>query len=225
MTTSGGSWAGKLRKIGDLERADHWHLSDDDECVFFGEYTSGGGYAHSATNDIVSNLKKSPSVRNTAQWRFKQRAIEKVAATISANLRADVMKGVVVVPIPPSKPPEHALYDDRMAQVARLISPPVDVRELLYTAAEREPRHMQAGKRDPASLRESIKVRLHLLNPVPDMVLLIDDVLTTGCSFKVCKTIIAEHWPNAPVLGLFVARRVIEETDTSLWLDIPESAN
>lgn len=213
MTTSDASWLGELRVIGDLERADHWHLTTDDECAFLGEYTARKGYAHSKTNQIITNLKKGLELRGTSQWPWKNKAIVEIARCMSDNLQADKMQGVVVVPIPPSKPVGHPLYDDRMAQAARLIRPPADVRELLYTIAEREALHHQSGKRDVAAMMANIGVRVDLLQPDPVTVLLIDDVLTTGCSFKACKAVLAQHWPGATILGFFVARRVPEKID------------
>ena len=41
------------------------------------------------------------------------------------------------------------------------------------------------------------------------LIFLIDDVITTGCSFKVCKEMLAERFPTASVTGMFVARRVL----------------
>ncbi|CDZ68367.1 Hypothetical protein, partial CDS, partial [Neorhizobium galegae bv. orientalis] len=75
MTTSDASWSARLRVVGDLERPDHFYLDDGDTCAYFGTYRPRAGFAHSYTNQIISNLKKSPSVRNTGQWQYKQRAI------------------------------------------------------------------------------------------------------------------------------------------------------
>jgi predicted amidophosphoribosyltransferase len=61
-------------------------------------------------------------------------------------------------------------------------------------------------------------MRVHF-NP-PKQVILLDDVLTTGCSFIVCKAIIAEAWPAADIFGLFVARRVIDRS--SLFDRLPD---
>jgi len=209
MKTSDASWSGRLRVIGDLERPDHWHLTADDNRAFIGEYTARAGFGHSRTNSLISNLKKPPSTRGTPQWYYKGEAIREVGWTIANNLTAEALASSTFVPIPPSKPPTALDYDDRMIQVARAIGR-VDVREVLFTHSERGALHASNDQRDMLALRQSISIRMELTNPIPTQVILLDDMLTTGCSFKACKSILAAIWPTAPFYGIFVARRVID---------------
>lgn len=208
MPTSDASWSGSLRRIGELERPAHYHLDSGDECYFLGDYTARKGYGFSVTNQHIANLKKHPRHRGTAQWRHKQSAIELIGRTISENLNPETLQIITFVPIPPSKTPSHPEYDDRMAQVARAIGPDADVRELIVSAMDREPRHGADRRRDPVALRESLQLRAEPLSPPSGMIVLIDDVLTTGCSFKVCKSMLTGRWPALAVIGVFVARRV-----------------
>lgn len=48
----------RLTKIDELTRGQHYHLSEDDTCYFFGEYTARKGYAFSNTNNLIHNFKK-----------------------------------------------------------------------------------------------------------------------------------------------------------------------
>jgi hypothetical protein len=142
MPTSDVSWSANLRIVGDLERPDHYYLTDKDTCAFFGEYTARAGFAHSLTNQIIHNLKKKPETRHTPQWKHKVRTIREVGEAIAANLDAQALGGdAAFVPIPPSKLIGSSGYDNRMTQVARAIGSNVDVREALYAVAEREPMH------------------------------------------------------------------------------------
>ncbi|MBY5324315.1 hypothetical protein HFN11_29070 [Rhizobium leguminosarum] len=208
MTTSDASWSARLRVVGDLERPDHFYLDDSDTCAYFGTYTPRAGFAHSYTNQIISNLKKSPSVRNTGQWQHKQRAIANVGAAIAQNVNANSWQNTVFVPIPPSKRRDSQEFDDRMLRVAQAMGHNADVREVLYTAVEREARHTKTDRRDRDALRASLAIDPRFVaNPKPQVVLL-DDVLTTACSFKVCKEMVGEIWPESSIIGVFVARRV-----------------
>ncbi len=220
MTTSDASWSARLRVVGELERADHFYLDEDDRCIYFGTYTPRAGFAHSYTNQIISNLKKSPSVRRTAQWQHKQRAIANVGAAIAANVGASSWARTTFVPIPPSKRPDSEDYDDRMLRVAQAIGHGADVREVLYTAVEREARHTNSDRRDPAALRLSLEIDQRFVRNPREQVVLLDDVLTTGCSFKVCKEMILEIWPEASVVGVFVARRVPQNPFASIDFDL-----
>ncbi|ATN37757.1 hypothetical protein ACO34A_28765 (plasmid) [Rhizobium sp. ACO-34A] len=220
MTTLDASWSARLRVVGDLERGDHYYLNDDDTCAYFGTYTSRAGFAHSYTNQLISNLKKSPSVRNTAQWQYKQRAISQVAAAIARNLNADSWQKTIFVPIPPSKRRDSPDYDDRMLRVAQEMGNHADIRELLYTAVEREARHTNTDRRDQDALRASLAVDTRFAANPKAQVVLLDDVLTTGCSFRVCREMIAEIWPNASIFGIFVARRVPPNPFADLELEL-----
>ncbi|MGO7403085.1 hypothetical protein [Rhizobium ruizarguesonis] len=208
MTTSDASWSPRLRVVGDLERPDHYYLDERDICAYFGTYTPRAGFSHSYANDIVSNLKKDPSLQGTGQWRYKQRAIANVASAIAQNLNPESWQNTIFIPVPPSKRKESPDYDDRMVQVANAIGNNADVRELLYTAVEREARHTMNEKRDPDALRASLGIDPRFAANPRRQVVLLDDVLTTGCSFKVCKEMILELWPDCAVFGIFVARRV-----------------
>jgi predicted amidophosphoribosyltransferase len=114
-------------------------------------------------------------------------------------------------------------YDDRMTQVARAIGAGVDVREVIYTTVEREAMHANQNARDPDALRATLGIRPELLNPSPAQVILLDDVLTTGCSFRVSKAMLAEVWPAAQIYGIFVARRITERL--SLFDDVADASD
>ena len=218
MAISDASWSSSFRKIGDLERSDHWHLTEADNCFFLGEYTSRGGYSHSQTNQRIHNLKKSPLTRGTAQWRHKEQAIADIARVMKAGIKPEFIQRCTFVPIPTSKSADHPEYDDRLIQIARLIAPGGDIRELLYTIATRNALHVDGGRRDPVALRQSLAIRQTALDLLPQHIVLLDDVITTGCSFRVCSDLLREQFPGIDIIGLFVARRIIpsiaEDFDT-----------
>lgn len=205
MPTFDESWTGELRLVGDLERPDHHLLRPEDECAFLGAYTAQAGYEHSSTNNLIYNLKKPMTRRGQRDWPHKQRAIGDAAAALRNVLDPEEIKRWTIVPIPPSKPVGHAEYDDRVSQIAHLVSPG-GVREVIRTSRLREARHLGAAPRNLEGLRSTLDIDRALIEPRPRGVILLDDVLTTGCSFRVCKTMLAEIWPEVPVFGLFVAR-------------------
>jgi predicted amidophosphoribosyltransferase len=97
-----------------------------------------------------------------------------------------------------------------MTRVARAIGSNVDVREVLYTKTHRAAMHSNTNKRDQVALRETLGIRAEILGRPPAEVILLDDLLTTGCSFMVCKAMLSEIWPEANISGIFIARRVPE---------------
>lgn len=208
MTTSDASWSASFRLIGDLERPDHFYLTEADQCCFFGEYTARAGFSHSTTNQIITNLKKSPLTRGTDQWRHKERDIGRVAQAMKAAFKPAALPNLTFVPIPPSKLPTEPEYDDRILRIARLISP-LGTRELIRATVTRAARHSGDARRDPLELLATLQIDESQTAPPPSHIFLIDDVITTGCSFVVCKRMLVERFPGVKITGMFVARRAL----------------
>lgn len=144
----------RLTKIDDLTRPDHFYLTAQDDCYFLGEYTARKGYAFSATNQLILNFKKGMEKRGTAQWKYKERAIEEAAGAFRAALNNDWLNVATLVPIPPSKARTDPLYDDRMLRMTEAIRPQPrpDIRELVAQRASMAAAHEQ-DQRPPRRYR------------------------------------------------------------------------
>lgn len=219
MPTLDASWTGRLRTIGDLERPDHYHLTKDDECAFFGEYTSGKSWAHSSTNQVIYNLKKKPSrARGTPQWMHKVRTIGDLGAAIRRCVVPEALSTTLFVPIPSSKGPTHEDYDPRMMQVAHQIGAPARAMELISNVCDRDAFHENANTRDPEELKQQLNVSSAQIPDDVERIILLDDMVTTGCSFRACKDLLLDQYPGRSVYGLFVSRRVIPNPFTE-WIE------
>lgn len=190
-------------------------LTAADECYFLGEYTARKGYAFSATNQLILNFKKSMDKRATAQWRYKEKAIEEAAAAFRAALNSEWLDGATLVPIPPSKSKSDALYDDRVVRMVRGIraQPALDVRELVLQRASTVAVHDQADRPTPEQIQANYAIDPALRDPDPQVIGLFDDVLTTGAHFRAACAALRQSFRNVKVVGLFIARRVPEATD------------
>jgi hypothetical protein len=68
----------KLTKVDKLtlQNLTHWHLDENDECYFFGEYTARRGFNFSDTNQLIYNFKKGlEKKRNSNEWRYSYSAL------------------------------------------------------------------------------------------------------------------------------------------------------
>ena len=74
-------------------------------------------------------------------------------------------------------------------------------------------RMLQLGRAvgDDSDVRPSTK-------PVGTHIILLDDVLVTGATFRSCSQILLSQFPDATVSGLFVARRTLQKDDLGEWL-------
>ena len=197
----------RILKIDESTRPDHFYLEAGDVCYYAGEYTAGEGHAYSATNQLILNLKKSIDTRGTAQWQYKQRAIEQIATHFRARVNMDMP--VTYVPVPPSKKKSDPLYDDRIVRILHLMGHDraLDVREVVVLKESMEPAHVTSSRPTPDELSLRYEVDMSRLTPRPQAVCIVDDVLTTGSHFKAIQRLLAPHMPDKPIFGLFVARR------------------
>jgi hypothetical protein len=200
----------RLTKIDELTRSDHFHLSEADECYYLREYTSGSGYQASDTNQLIANLKKGVDRRGRPEYRHKIRAMETAAQELRANLNPDWLRHATLVPIPPSSSRTHILYDDRMTQVLRQMTAEVDgdVRELVVTRASMVPAHVSNVRPSVEELMANYEIDESAAAPEPTIIGVFDDVLTAGSHFKAVKNVLSTRFPQVPIMGIFIARRI-----------------
>jgi len=213
MTTSDNTFPNRLTKIDALTLPDHSFLTATDDCYFLGEYTARGGFSYSATNDLISNFKKSMDRReHPSEWRYKGLAIAKAAGAFRSALGDSGLDLLTFVPVPPSKAKEDPSYDDRMERMIREIRPekPVDLRELVIQPASTEADHeLPEGEQ---RLRPEERESLYLIDetlaqPLMNQIAVVDDMLTTGAHFKAAKSLLSKRFPGVTIIGLFIARR------------------
>ena len=208
--TSDGTFPRRLTKVDDLIRPDHWHLTGADACYFIGEYTAYRGYAHSDTNRLIFNFKKTMDRRGRPEWRYKEQAIQTAAAAFRRALAPKDLDRLTFVPVPPSKARGDPLYDDRLTRMLGAVRsrPPLDIRELIVQTESTDAVH--AGDRRPAPERIESLYRIDetLTGPVHDIIAVVDDILTTGAHFRAAKSVLSARFPGVAIIGLFIARRV-----------------
>jgi predicted amidophosphoribosyltransferase len=203
----------RVLKVDALTLPDHFYLDDQDICFYAGEYTAGAGHAYSETNQLILNFKKTVDKRGTAQWQYKERAIQQAADILRAAIKADAQ--ITFVPIPPSKSKIDPLYDDRMLRLlqATCAGRHTDIRELVVQVQSAEAAHLADRRPTPDELIANYHLDERLAQPAPARIFIVDDVLTTGCHYKAVQQILTQRFPQARVAGLFLARRVPKSVD------------
>jgi predicted amidophosphoribosyltransferase len=151
----------------------------------------------------------------SAAQAYKARAIQTVAHVLRAALNDNARQTLTFVPVPPSKAKTDPLYDDRLLQVLRGVWPgqAMDVRELIMQPNSSDAAHDRDDRPKPAELAARYVVERGLLHPKPQIVAVVDDLVTTGAHFVAMRTILRREFPNTQIVGLFIARRVPEAVD------------
>lgn len=222
MMTSASTFPQRLTKIDDLTRSDHHYLTSDDKCFFLGEYTARRGFAFSPTNQLILNFKKKMDRRGLPEWRFKGRAIQQASEAFRAALSGDACRRVTFVPVPPSKAKGDPLYDDRMVRMLEGIWPEqaTDIREIVLQSNSTAAVHDHDERPTPTELISRYHIDTSLCGPTHEIIAITDDVLTTGCHYVAVRDKLREIFPETPIIGLFLARRVPESSDFELFDDI-----
>lgn len=221
-TSVASSFPSRLTKIDQLTRGDHSYLHEEDECLFFGDYSARKGFSHSATNNLIANFKKPVKYRGTAGWKYKTQAIRAVAQAFSANI-GNAFSSITLVPVPPSKIRTDPEYDDRMMNMLCALQAPsgtkLDVRELVLQTQPMDAAHDTSSRPPPNAWESVYQIDEMLTVPMPTWIGIVDDLLVTGCRFRAMSNILRQKFPHARITGLFIARRVPEAIDFSDLFD------
>lgn len=204
----------RLSLIDDTSRGDHYYLTADDTCYYLYEYTSHRDYSFSATNQLISNLKKKPSQAGQQHYRYKDQAIGICCRTFAAALNPQWLAIATLVPVPGSKAPGHPDHDDRIERICRFMcQPPPDVRPLVRQTTSTNASH-EVAQGDRVTVEELLDLYTideGIAHPVPRSIAIVDDVLTAGTHYRAMHTVLTDRFPGVPIVGLFVARRVFPD--------------
>jgi len=208
----------RLQQVGDVERPQHYFLEPAHRCYFWGEYTpwehtGGRKWDYSETNQLISNFKKSMDRQGKDDWWRKQAAIDRVSLAFAQFWKWQILhqRGVILVPLPPSKRADDPLHDDRMSKLVHGIRSAsgidLDVRELLVSDGSIPASHTAAQRPSPQQIYESLSIHPgEAAKAAPNLIYLFDDVLTSGAHFVASVRRLREIFPDQPIVGNFVAR-------------------
>lgn len=201
----------RLQKVDDFVRTDHCHLTTDDDCYFWGEYTAHVGFGYSDTNKLIYNFKKSPLKRGKAEWHYKDEAIRQAAEFFRGALKPEAFALCTFVPVPPSKARDHPEYDDRVFRMLQFMATDsdMDIRELVVQTKSVDAAHATTHRPTPTELMTLYRIAEEIANPIPQTIVVFDDVLTTGCHFRAMKHVLLARYPGVQIVGFFIARRAL----------------
>jgi hypothetical protein len=203
--------------IDELIRHTHCYLTEDDDCYYTMTYTSNvGGFAYNDDNNLISNLKKKLDRKGTNSWQYKVKAIRTIGEIYKDSLPEFIDFNITsIIPIPPSKTKADPLYDDRLNKILSLgcVGHPADVRDLILTRQSVEAAHIANVRPSIADIKANYMFDEELVIDLKPVVMLFDDVLTTGAHYIACKQFIQDRFPDVYIYGFFIARRVHQPID------------
>lgn len=192
----------KIERVG-LENFPYY-LEEGDKCYYARDYIAEGGYSASEANDLISNFKKPVDRKGLTEWQYKVQAINKFAI----ELRPLLNENMIVTSIPSSKSKRDPEYDSRLEDVlteAQRLKPDIVVEYPIALKRTTLAAH-HGGTRNPEEIYQSLKWKG--LNARKRVIVLVDDVITSGAHFKACQRLIKENKPRISIIGIFWARTV-----------------
>ena len=190
----------------------------DDRCYFFGEYLGQESYKGGRTNQLIFNFKTKPTTAAADPRRayYKVRAINTVSAVVRAVMKKHDAEHFTWVPIPTSKTPDHPDYDSRILDTLERAfrNYDVDIRSLLRQSKSTDADHESDQRLSYDELLDVIEIDPDCpTTPIPNVIVLFDDLLTTGKHFKCCEQRLREVYPDTPIIGIFAARRIFRRVE------------
>jgi hypothetical protein len=199
----------RWRKTDDTTSLAHCPEHESLELYYGRIYTTGMGYNYSTTNNLINNLKKSPNSPPNI-LRYKQKAITQFAEELIELLHKCDFP-VALVPIPPSKTQAHPEYDDRIEQVGKLVAANLQcVRclPLLYRTADVDSHHTTRFSRSPDDIYKDLSINEFLASDYREegLLIVLDDVLTSGAHFAAAKRRLEWRFSTVEIAGIFWAK-------------------
>lgn len=198
------------KKLSNVFNGRPYYLEEDDldKCYIAREYISHGKYDISDTNNLVKNFKMGCNVADN-RVKYRNNAINQFANDLLELFRSDDFKKQTIILIPSSKIKSDPEYDDRMDKVCEILKENEDIQIQIIEPIRRK---QSRQARHTSDIRRNIDTEYQELEWISNdtlsrgaTVIILDDIITSGASFKACQKIIIEHWSDVNIIGVFWA--------------------
>ena len=206
----------KWQKVGESSVVEHIN-PEKDTCFFLMNYEPGISYENSEANDRISNFKAyARPLFDDAQQPHRAKACQQFVADLEvpiSQMLADPSVGTIGLAfVPTSKSRDSVDYDDRFEVVCRQIEskfkPSLSFLMPVVAKTDRAPASQAGGRRDSHYVEKN---KANLIwrgfgNNPPEILVIIDDVVTSGGQFRAFSDLVIENSPQPiAVIGLFWA--------------------
>lgn len=184
-----------------------------DHCFYYLNRSSGGysaSHANSRINDFKKPLDRFAN-RPDVLW-YKEYEIDAFAQDLSKLLTGELSQfcqayDVALVPINTSRPLSDEYYDDRLVRLcSKTVELVGNVRliDCMHSRQRIQSAH-EGGPRDYDTLSANLEFN-GFGSKIPDVVILVDDVLTQGVHYAVCRDAIRSTYVGGVlIVGAFLS--------------------
>jgi hypothetical protein len=206
----------RARLIDETNSGDYYYIQPGDCCSYIWERMSKvrkGEWDQYPANSLIANLQIPMSCKDGNPDRFGYKKPAALYAAKAAGKFLQEYRNSTFVPVPPSKIKGDPDHDPRLEYLLRRVQPTLpDVRELVLQTSSLDSK--QKGY-TPEERAQYYTIDETTAEPEPTVIVVFDDVLTTGSHFKAMEIVLSKRFPDALILGFFLARAVRPPEETS----------
>ena len=187
-------------------------LDGNDRCYYYMTYDPWSDLLVNEQKKIVKNLKIKPNelIGNPLRKKYKDQSIQTVSNWIIETINEyQELKNYLWIPASPSKSRDDQNYDDRLVKILELVKaaiPDFAYFDALYAKNSLE-ESRRSNERDIQKKLENLGIDKNFINYLKtNKIVIFDDVLTTGSTFKATQNKIHEIDNTLKIIGVFLAK-------------------
>ncbi|MBD66269.1 MAG: hypothetical protein CME62_13745 [Halobacteriovoraceae bacterium] len=186
------------------------YLNSNDKLIFAREYQPRQSYTIGETNNLIFNFKKEVKYKQKGAWYYRNQSVSRFAKELNSLFEnANNYTEFCVTAIPSSKSKQDPDYDNRfedMFSVLRNLSKkPISIEWPIEVANTSTASH-SGGSRNPGNIQGNFV--WNGFNQVPDLLIVVDDVLTSGSHFRAFIDFCQANGYQGRIVGVVWARCV-----------------
>jgi len=207
----------KWKLIDKIEIQNRHHLEKDDICYYLMEHDSKG-YKSSKANQLIFNLKIPIENinKNPNQEPHKKKAMLEFQNSLLNLLNDFKDKKLILIPAATSKPKNSEFFDKRLDVIVENLCKQNSTHwhyEPILDVKEQKTATHSGGNRSIDEIKNNLIIKDFSVPNYSDaiIILIIDDVLTTGSHFRVWKNEIMQKYPLAKnIQGAFLGLHIFD---------------
>lgn len=202
----------KIVRLEEWEIKNHRKFLDDtDECFYYFTYYPYSDLFENKGKQLIKNLKITMSelIAQPSRKKYKKNSITNVSQWLIDTINQyPILTEYLWVPIPPSSTREAPEYDNRLLDILTLVKEEIEDFRFAdpLSINKSVEKSSKSNARDVNEKFNNLILKDNLIPFDITKIIIFDDVLTTGSTFKAVKLKLATLKNIQKIIGIFIAK-------------------